>query len=351
MSLARGFALTCSVSLLVFGCGDETAEKTLCPVANVQGPALASGQPYLLVVNGLSEEWMAARVDSSGLSPIAKRGLTGESPNDMDVNGTLLYVVNSGDNTISIIDLATGITTGCIDVGSGANPWEFSLDPSDSTRGWVTTFLSGDLLELDLNTRSVLRRKHVGPAMEGLFVTDFDVSVTLTGFLGNEGTFEAGAVVTFRKDSLVEIHRHSVPPNPQFIFVGADGRFHVVCTGNYDPGPAGVPGQIVRIESDWSAVRDTLVVGGSPARATLGPDGTAFVAAFFGGVMTYDSVAFILEAPVLTDAGFTAIVADGNTIYAANFELDAVAILDAASRTVTGELLVGDGPGILALYL
>jgi YVTN family beta-propeller protein len=344
------FALTISVSLFLFGCGDETAEKTLCPATNVQGPALASGQPYLLVVNGLSEEWMAARVDSSGLIPLSKRGLTGESPNDMDVNGNLLYVVNSGDNTISIIDLATGITVGCIDVGSGANPWEFSVDPSDSTRGWVTTFLSGDLLELDLNARSVLRRKHVGPAMEGLFVTESEVSITLTGFLGAEGRFENGTVVTFQKHSLEEIHRHPVPPNPQFIFEGADDRFHVVCTGNYDTGPAGVPGQIVRIESDWSAVRDTLVVGGSPARATLGPDGTAFVAAFYGGVMTYDSVAFTLGAPVLTDAGFTAIAADGNTLYAANFELDAVAILDAASRTVTGELLVGDGPGALALY-
>jgi len=293
---------------------------------------------------------MAARIDSSGLIPLPKRGLTGESPNDMDVRGDSLYVVNSGDNTISIIALRTGVTVGCIDVGKGANPWEFSLDPSDSTRGWVTTFLSGDLLELDLNERRILRRKHVGPAMEGLFVTQSEVSVTLTGFLGNEGKFENGTVVTFQKASLEEIRRHPVPPNPQFIFEGADGRFHIVCTGNYDQTPAGVPGQIVRIESDWSAVRDTLVIGGSPARATLGPDGTAFVAAFYGGIMTYDSVAFTLQAPVLTDTGFGAIVADGNTLYAANFDLDAVAILDATSRTVIGELLVGDGPGALALY-
>ena len=343
------FFLTFVLMTFLLGCGDESSNNTVCPGSNVQGPALASGQPHLLIVNGLGEEWMAARIDSAGLVALPKRGLTGESPNDMDVSGDLLYIVNSGDNTISIIDLKTGKVIDCISLGSGANPWEFFLDPSDSTRAWVTTFVAGDLLELDLKARSILRRKHVGPAMEGLFVTESEVAVTLTGFLGTEGTFENGTVVTFQKNSLEETHRHSVPPNPQFIFKGADGRFHVVCTGNYDVSPTGVPGQIVRIEPDWSAVLDTLVVGGSPARAALAPDGTAFLAAFYGGIMTYDTVTFSSGASVLTDPGFSAILARGNTVYAANFSLDAVVVIQLPSRAIT-ELLVGDGPGALALY-
>jgi YVTN family beta-propeller protein len=301
------------------------------------------------VASGLSEEWLA--VDLTGDAPVVmpERGLTGRIPNDLDRVGDRLYVVNSGENTVSVVDLATGRSTGCLDIGSGTNPWALFVDPADSTRGWLTTFLTGELLELDLAGVRVLRRRAVAPAMEGVWADSERVAVTLTGFNGTEGDFGQGEVVVFEKSTLTEVARFPVPTNPQFLFEGGDGRLHVICSGNFRD----VTGRVVRIESDLSAARDTLVLGGSPSRAALAPDGVAYVAAFFGGLMAYDTLGFLplhdAGNPLLDAPGFTDVLVQGGRLYAASFEVDAVAVLDLAGGTLLGEFLAGDGPVALAL--
>jgi YVTN family beta-propeller protein len=290
---------------------------------------------------------VAARRDAGGLTALPKRGLTGSAPNDVDVSGDRLYIVNSGDNTISVIDLASGTPAGCIGTGTGTNPWALFVDPVDPTRGWVTTFLTGEILELDLAGMHVLRRKVVGAGLEGIFVTDTRVVVTLTGYQGDIGAFGDGTVIFLDRGTLDETARLSVPANAQFVFRGADDRFHVVCTGDF----AGVTGRIARIEADASAVRDTLVLGGSPGQATLGPDGNAYVAGYFGGLQVYHSVAFTLGTPLSNDIGFYSVVVADTTLYAANFEQDAVTVVGLTSGTVIQTLpMAGDGPVALALY-
>jgi YVTN family beta-propeller protein len=340
---ARRFVSGLLLALAGGGCS-SSSNPVVCQTG--EGPSLDPAASYLLIASTLSEEWTAARRDTNGLTALPERGLTGSTPNDLDVSGDRLYVVNSGDNTILVIDLGTGTAAGCIGTGTGTNPWEFFLDPADATRGWVTTFLTGEVLELDLLGMRVTRRKAVGTGLEGLLVTDTRVVVTLTGFLGDIGAFEDGTVIILDKDTLEETHRHRVPANSQFVFRGGDGRFHVVCTGDF----AGVSGRVVRIEADGSAVRDTLVLAGSPGRAALGPDGSAYVVGYFGGVQTYDSVAFTPDAPLSNDVGFTSVVVAGTLLYAANFE-DAVTVFHLPGGTVAQTLsMVGDGPVALALY-
>ncbi len=354
--LFLAFALTALAA-----CSGTEAPGTFCPTLDDQGPVLSPDSTYILVAHGLSEDWIAGSLSGTVPDLLSEPGLTGRTPNDMDVVDDKLYVVNSGDNTISVIDLSSGFTTGCIEVGTGTNPWEFMVDPTNPERAWVTTFLSGEILELDLPGTRVLRRRTIEPAMEGLFVTDSLVMVTLTGFEGTEGGFGEGSVAVLDKQTLDELRRLPVPTNPQFLFRGADGNIHVVCSGNFDISPSGISGQVARLTPDGSAVLDTLSLGGSPARAALAPDGTAFVTAFFGGLMAYDSMNFTvlndINNPISPETGFTDVMVTGGTAYAANFDVDAILVvdvstrsIDVSTRSIVGDLLVRDGPIAVALY-
>lgn len=338
-----------AAALLATGCSSGTEKPgTLCPTLNDQGPAMESTRAYLVVANSLGEDWLAAPLGGPDLAPLAERGLTGRAPNDLDVAGDHLYMVNSGDNTISVVELESGRTVGCIGTGAGTNPWEFAVDPSNPDRAWVTCFLSGELLEIDLERRRVLRRVMVGPGLEGLWVGPTEIAVSLTGFEGTIGAFGNGTVVVLARSTLSERARLAVPPNPQTIFTGADSRLHVVCTGNF----ADLTGRVVRVEHDYSTVRDTLLLGGSPQRVALAADGIAYVAGFYGGVLAYDTAGFTglrtTQNPLLPEPGYSALALVQGRLYAANFDLDAVVVLDLASCAVVDDFLAGDGPIALA---
>jgi DNA-binding beta-propeller fold protein YncE len=339
-----------AAALLAVGCSSGTEKPgTLCPTLNDQGPAMERTRAYLVVANSLGEDWLAAPLTAADLAPLSERGLTGRAPNDLDVVGDFLYMVNSGDNTISVVDMGSGLTVGCIGTGTGSNPWEFAVDPANPSRAWVTCFTSGELLEIDLDRRRVARRVTIGSGLEGLWVGLTEVAASLTGFEGTIGAFGNGTVVVLTKSTLAERARLAVPPNPQTIFTGADARLHVVCTGNFSD----VTGRVVRVEADYSAVRDTLVLGGSPQRVALALDGTAYLAGFYGGILAYDTANFIAlrttANPLLPESGYSAVAIEQGRLYAANFDLDAVVVVDLASGTIVDDFLAGDGPIALAL--
>jgi YVTN family beta-propeller protein len=329
------------------GCNDD--ESVTCPTVGTDGPALNPNQRWLVVAHGLSEDWMAVNLFAEPPVVRPERGLTGRAPNDLDVVGDRIYVVNSGENSVTVIDAASGRVVGCIPTGAGTNPWEFAVDPEDSTHAWVSTFLSGEVLELSLNTFRVIRRVVVGPTMEGLWVGPDRVAVTLTGFDLTDFSYGQGLVVVLDKTSLAEVTRTPVPTNPQFLLRGADERVHVVCTGDF----AAEPGRVVRLEPTWAA-RDTLVLGGTPARGVVSASGTAYVAGYLGGVMSYDSESFTVlhdaEDPVVSGVGFTALTIGGTRLYAANFDADAVTVVRLSDGVVTGAIPVHDGPSALAVY-
>ena len=81
--------------------------------------------------------------------------------------------------------IETGATLDCLPLGSNTNPWAIAVD-GNAGRAWVTTFLSGEVIEIDLDTFAVTRRVTVGTGLEGIHVDTDDVVVTLTGYAGAE---------------------------------------------------------------------------------------------------------------------------------------------------------------------
>ncbi|HJO04104.1 MAG TPA: beta-propeller fold lactonase family protein [Acidobacteriota bacterium] len=70
-------------------------------------------------------------------------------------DGRLIYVVNSGSNDLSIVDLETGLGTGHIEVGD--NPRGIVLT-GDATRAYVRNALSDDVSVLDLVSLTEISR-------------------------------------------------------------------------------------------------------------------------------------------------------------------------------------------------
>jgi len=336
---------------LFTGCNDDSVTQAPCPSGSAAGPALSDSiASLLLLTNNLGESWNALDLGADSLQTEPATGLTGATPNDVEVVGHHLYIVNSGDNTISDVDLNTGKTIGCISIGASTNPWELEIDPSDSTKAWLTTYVSGEIMEIDLASRHVLRRHTIEPTLEGLWVSNTTIAVTKTAFNSSTFTYGTGYVILIRKSDLTEIHRFPVPTNPQFVFEGGDHRVHVVCTGDYGLNP----GRVVRLESTFLAVRDTLVLGGAPGRAILAPNGTAYLTAFCDGLMSYDTVAFtaihdqtnaLLPGTCAGDVDL-----DGTRIFVADFSHDAISVLDRGSESLIGSVPVGDGPNALVIW-
>ena len=346
----KRFALILALCPLVVlaACDDEDTVTAPCPVGSAPGPGLSLA-PHLVLTHSLGETWTA--IDLNTLEAANQTGLTGQAPNDLEKSGTDLYVVNSIENSLSRIDGITGSTLGCIQLGASTSPYELEIDPADSTRGWLTTWVSGEIIELDLATATIIRRRSVEPTLQGLCISGNTIAVTKTSFNTETFTYGTGYVILLRKSDLSEIARFEVPTNPQFVFEGADQRLHVVCTGDYGANP----GQVVRIESDFSAVRDTLNLGGAPGRAILAPDGVAYLTAFCDGLLSYDTVTFTLEhgaANALlpgTCAGDVAIY--GSRIYVADFSNDAVIVFNPDTEEPDHNIPVGDGPNALVVWI
>lgn len=353
-ALALAFVFAPAAAALVAGCAGDDPAAPACALREGRGPALGASTPYLLVAGSLSEEWGAIALRPEGASMIPERGLVGRAPNDIAVQGERLLVVNSLDNELQIVDLTTGVSIGCVPLGAGANPWDVELDPAAPDRAWVTTWLSGELLEVDLTAGRVVRRRELAPGAEGLLVETERITVTLTAFQGPEGVYGQGEVVTLDKTTLAERSRVAVPTNPQHVLRAADGTLHVTCTGNYGNPPPARRGRIVRIEPDGGTVRDTLELGGAPVRAVLAANGVVYLPSFGGGILAYDPVGFTVVRgaanPIAPELSFAAAAAHGDRLYAASFEDDAMVAVDLDGGEIVDALLLGlDGPIALAV--
>jgi YVTN family beta-propeller protein len=87
---------------------------------------------------------------------------------DLSPDGKELWVANSHDGSVSIIDTATKKVTQTLDVKTRfSNRLKFTLD---GKLALITDMGSGDLLVIDAATRKEVKRMHLGKSVEGVFI-------------------------------------------------------------------------------------------------------------------------------------------------------------------------------------
>ncbi len=205
--------------------------------------------------------------------------------NQIVIQNSTAYVVNSGVHNIQIIDLETETTAGYIQCPNGSNPYWMVVHP-DGNKAYVTGLFTNTVYVLDLINNVVLSTIPVGSTPEGMVLYNDKLFVMNSSYGSSAGTI---SVININTDTATDII--PVGNNPQFGAIDAMGRLHVVCTGNYGYGNPAVWGKIFIINTGTHEVISTFGIGGSPTKIAIHPNGTAYLADGFGlGFMAYNSI-------------------------------------------------------------
>ncbi len=219
------------------------------------------------VVNGLDESlgWVEYETGEFETESVT----LGNIPNDVFATETSLYVVNSGYNTLQIIDRQTMTTIREIELTGAANP--YSVVVYDNRYAAVTGWLSNSLTIVDLESNSVDTTFVVGLSPQAVAFHNDLIYVLNTGLAFP--IYGDGLLKRYNKTTFELVDSVVVGMNSQAMeFIGDE--LHIVCTGNYDD----VSGSVDIVDLMSMTVEATIPLGGSPgAISAAGND--VFVAA------------------------------------------------------------------------
>lgn len=303
-----------------------------------------------LEINGLAYTFSLIHLSVGEV--VVNAGATGTIPNEVHLWGRKIYVVNSGNNNIQVIN-ADDFTGGSslIDVGTGCNPW--SLVFQDANTGYCSCLQTNEVLKVDLAGLTVTTRKTIpgasGKYPEGLALANGKLYTAMTASSGCGALYSCGdgtnvAVLDLSNFSGNSFSGIPVHTNPQALAVDSSGRVHVVCTGDY----FSIWGNVDVINSGTDVV-DGTVTGFdyySPGLIDIAPNGRGFVAAW-GGAFAYDA-ALLGSATVLDgdySHGYLGVSHANGNIYFSDFANDQVREFNTTTYAAGRVFNVGHGPG------
>jgi len=287
---------------------------------------------------------------------------TGMWPNACHFHRGNLYIVNSGDNTITVYDESTFEYIGEIYIGSGSNPWMIIPKPGTDT-AFVPCFASGDLAEINLVSMTVENRTELGNGPEGGVFQDGKVYVGNTAWNYQLFDFDEGTVSAVDGETGELLTTITVEINPQSILPFPDiHEIHVVCTGK-NGGPGSDDGKVVVINTLTDTVTHTIDTGGSPVGGIGGIDSTANTVYLtgVGGIMSYNFITktiingsdnYLLEGTDREGDLFSGLAVDeeARRLYVCFFTGDSIIGINLEDNTIVKEIEGSDGPQSIYLY-
>ncbi len=239
-----------------------------------------------------------------------------------------VYVTNSNNNTVSVIDAATNTITATVPVGSA--PVAIALTPNNAF-AYVANIVSDNVSVIDLATNTVTATVSVG---------DAPISVAITP----DGAFAYVANLRSANVSVIDTATNTVATTvsvgsfPIAVAITPDGAFaYVVSQGTNN---------VSVIATATNTVTTTVPVGNGADAVTISPDGAfAYVgniitAPSTGGISVIDTATNTVVATVATSNQpiSIAFTPNGNFAYVANFVGSSVSVIDTATITVTATI-------------
>ncbi|MEA2030290.1 MAG: hypothetical protein U9N55_01675 [candidate division Zixibacteria bacterium] len=275
------------------------------------------------------------------------------SPNQIVVRDTLAFVVVSYTDEIQVINLNTENTITFIDFPTGSNPFRMAF--YDTSYAYVTNLTRNTLAKLDINNFSLVDEVSIGNGPEDVLIHDHKAYVANTNYDFVNYQFNDGIVAVYDISADTVMHEITVGMNPQYLALDKNNRIHVVCTGNYGFGSPPTWGMIYIIDPSTDVVIDSFATGGSPTTIAIGPADIAYLAASgyydsYGSLFSYNADTYEiyhgLGNPIVVDSGcWTVIAYQDSTVYESNFA-DFVGQHD-SSGTEIAKYPLGDGPADL----
>jgi DNA-binding beta-propeller fold protein YncE len=308
----------------------------------------AHSQREAYVVNSLAET--LSRIDlETGL--VTNQIVTlGETPNQVAYYDNYLYVVNSISADVMKINSTNYQIEHDFLLPIGSNPYNIAFS---GDYAYVSGWVSGKVYRLNLITNTLQGEIEIGGYPEGMTSHGGFLYVTQTYFNPDNFSYGQGKLAKIDLSSFSFVTDYNVGKNPQWISLAPDGKLHVVCTGNY----ADVEGSVYIFDPSIDQVVDSVLIGGQPGHLAVSPAGIGYLSAggwsMGGFVYSYDIFSGdILRGPsnpISVGLGASAIASDSlGFVYSCDFGDDTVSKID-FSGNVIGTYALGDGPLSIAI--
>jgi hypothetical protein len=313
--------------------------------------------------------------------------ILGVWPNDLYIYDNNLFVLNSGDNKISVYEETSLDYAGSIDLGNNSNPMAI-VPAGSSSIALVPEFIRGSVAIVNLDTFSLVARiEEVGTGlMAGVYVEGSPDKgyICSSAYNSQTGKFDAGKVIVIDIDNRTVLSTISLEDgdydsetdsgsNPTSIvaFPGLN-EVHVACAGTTLGSAADNDnGKIIIINTSTDSVAATLDIGGSPSFNSGSIDSGNSIAYLsgVGGVQSYNyttrevlhgstglpgsSGGYIITDDANDSPFFSGIVYDGveNVLVVCYFSADSIILLNGSEPyDVIAEIEGSDGAQIPFLF-
>ena len=322
----------------LIGCGEES-DNTNINTNVSKGVYVINGKAQTLSVLDVAKGEMKNDVMN-----------TGKWPADIKIFGEKAYAVNSGDNNVQIIDLATIKQSGLINTGDNTSPERIAF--ADDKKAYVTCLNTNSVKAVDLTTQKVTKDIAVGVGPMGVTVANKKAYICNSAYDFAKNSYGKGtvSVIDSSKDAVTKTI--DVSTNPlEALTVG--GKVIILCVGNY----ADVMGKLCIIDSASDTVSKTIDLGTTPSGIAISPKSVAYITTF-GGLIAVDINSGIVvhgaSSPLKDFAGGSGIAfSNGGNAYIciADWEgkgNDKLLVMDASEKLIA-TYKAGGGASIVAV--
>lgn len=322
--------------ILLFSCKQIDDDKSF--------PALKNN---VLAFNGLAETFSLIEVSNGRVYNDIKT--TGIWPNHMTQEDDKLFLVYSGENTVSILDLDLN-TIKEIYLGVSKNPWMvFPVTGTDNI--YVTCFDSNEILLVNTITESI-ESVHTGSTPQGGAFNNNKLYISNTHYV-EWNTFNRGTVSvidvassTYLEDIDLNFNGKT-GINPQTVISMNSNEIYVVCSGI----PGENDGNIFVIATTTNTITDVIETGKSPVYAEGSINTTDSEIYFYGvGGLFYYNYATKTTVPfgediTISDTFFSGLtyVPGTDEILVSDFSKDKVHVFSGNNFSYKKSYQVSDG--------
>ena len=252
----------------------------------------AKNQNLAIVANGLKDPGSLSIIDINQLNikKAVKNDIitTGSTPNDVQVQQNLAYVVNTYSNNIQIISLLEQNSVGEISVGSDTLPEKIAF--VDSFKAYVTCNGPDQVAVLNLHTKSVTNRIQVQSKPWGITIINKKAYVANSAAVTNWVTFKTTygnssvSVIDTTTDRVIKTIK--VATNATEITTDGNSKVLVISTGDY----AMIPGQLTIIDANTDEIEKTVKLKTTPGAIIVNRKQQIAIINTNTGAMVYDLV-------------------------------------------------------------
>lgn len=253
-----------------------------------------------------------------------------------------IYVANTPDATVSVIDISTDRVIATVPVGKGP---AMPIFTRDGKRAYVNNSVDGTISQIDVVTHRVNRTIGLPKGITGSgFAISPDGNRAVLTKLGEPGF----AVI-------VDLHTGNasrpitVGINSERVAITPDGKRAYVADGN----PKGTAGTITVIDLDSATAVKTIPVGKFPFNLLVAPDGkTVYVANVLGSSISMIDTATDMVTGTIPTVAFPnglAFAPNARAIYITSFTTGSMQVLDLDSHKVSAPIRTSASPSYLAL--